>query len=371
MAEKQHKDDTSSPSSAALPSQPAIPSSRHHRASSPATVAPNSDEAHAQSSEFEPTQDPEDSYQGPSFVRDERKREKESGLDDETVNDNQGSGNSRSFDREQVWGPMGDKSSYPAGSTVARGRHEADDAGQDAAAPALSVDRRAMRSGNQVYGSGPKNPLEDFVGTNIVFHGTSSEGGVPRARRGAGRLHYMLAKANAGTGMLAGNETSAEGGGAGQEDEDKDKVHDFSWDKSWWGVKEWLIWLLACPIPTILIFINGFLGQDFFCAMIYMAFLVPLDVIGYYYDVYAYHDNDSDYMFFMTIFIILDVLLCICVLPAFAAWSMRNDERKTPLPGQGGNGGGYGATGFGGFQPFHGGGQSTGYGERTPTTQMV
>ena len=227
------------------------------------------------------------------------------------------------------------------------------------------------------------NPREIYVGpmgTNTVFMGTHDEGGVHRVRAG-----HRDVDAHLGEGKFASrvsveslsdessNSTSASSAFG------KDERRPLSWDKSWWPAKGWILWALSGPTLTVLIFVLNTWTQGWECGVIYAAILLPLDLMTFYFDLYAYDDGEL-YWFELALAISFNMCLCICLIPAYSASQMLDHERRSfgggyydpygfPPPGHG-----YGATGggYGGnYQPFRGEGQSTGYGVRTERTQLV
>uniref|UniRef100_A0A7S0MMU9 Uncharacterized protein n=1 Tax=Cryptomonas curvata TaxID=233186 RepID=A0A7S0MMU9_9CRYP len=105
-----------------------------------------------------------------------------------------------------------------------------------------------------------------------------------------------------------------------------------SWDKSWWSLGAWILWFLSCVTPTVLIFVLNGLTQGWTCGLVYLAFLVPLDIATLYFDIYAY-DTGGMYVFELTVAAAINCCLCACLLPAAAFARMESDEAPGPLPG--------------------------------------
>ena len=122
--------------------------------------------------------------------------------------------------------------------------------------------------------------------------------------------------------------------------------------------------------------------QGWQCGLIYVGILLPLDVMTFFFDLYAYDEGDL-YWVELGIAIALNSCLCICLLPAYSASQMMDDERRSfayggwydpygypPPPGYGS----YGSTGGGGYGRYHafqGQGEATGYGVTSERTQLV
>lgn len=117
--------------------------------------------------------------------------------------------------------------------------------------------------------------------------------------------------------------------------------------------------------------------QGWECGLIYAGILLPLDIMTFYFDLYAYDEGEL-YWFELFIALALNTCLCTCLIPAYTASQMMDHERRSfggghydpygfPPPGYGATMGG----GGGGYQAWRGEGQSTGYGVRTERTQLV
>jgi len=190
--------------------------------------------------------------------------------------------------------------------------------------------------------------------------------------RGGLRMH----RAHGGL-MLASNST----GGEGEKEEEK---HEFSWVKDWWTARAWFLWTISGPTVTVLIFVLNTLTQGWQCGLIYVGILLPLDVATYYWDIYAY-DNGDVFWIELTLAMMLNCCLCACLVPAYAAYRLEEEERMGAgrgyhygygatygsYPGGGGGGNSTWGSGAGGFEPFSGQGQTTGYGRVTERTQLV
>uniref|UniRef100_A0A7S0HPV6 Uncharacterized protein n=2 Tax=Hanusia phi TaxID=3032 RepID=A0A7S0HPV6_9CRYP len=176
--------------------------------------------------------------------------------------------------------------------------------------------------------------------------------------------------------MLASNSTGEEG---------EEERHEIGWVKDWWTARAWFLWTISGPTVTVLIFVLNTLTQGWMCGLIYVAILLPLDVATYYWDIYAY-DNGDIFWIEITLAMMLNCCLCACLVPAYAAYRLEEEERMGAGRGYhygygatyggfpGGGGGGGNATwgsGTGGFEAFSGQGQTTGYGRVTERTQLV
>jgi len=147
---------------------------------------------------------------------------------------------------------------------------------------------------------------------------------------------------------------------------DAEERHEYSWDKSWWTARAWFLWAITGPTIMCLLFILSCLSQGWQCGLIYVAILLPMDIMAFYFDIFAYDSGDL-FWIELTIAMLLNCVLCACLVPAYAAFRLVEEERSfrggyggygAPVEGVGGS---YqGGWGYGGFQPFQGQGQATG-----------
>jgi hypothetical protein len=300
----------------------------------------------------------------------------------------QGGGSSSSSSSSSSGSSIDDGSRQPAVSDmVGAGRGGGSTSRRTGATrqPREGDDRVDARNEDAVEGANGAgvNPREIYVGpmgTNTVFMGTHDEGGVHRVRDGHSGMDAHLREGKYASRVSveslsdeSSNSTSASS--SSREDERRP----LSWDKSWWPAKGWILWALSGPTLTVLIFILNTWTQGWECGVIYAAILLPLDLMTFYFDLYAYDDGEL-YWFELALAISFNMCLCVCLIPAYSASQMLDHERRSfgggyydpygfPPPGHG-----YGATGggYGGnYQPFRGEGQPTGYGVRTERTQLV
>lgn len=101
-----------------------------------------------------------------------------------------------------------------------------------------------------------------------------------------------------------------------------------------------MLWILSCVTPTVLIFVLNGMTQGWQCGMVYLAFLVPLDVATLYFDIYAY-DTGNMFALELAVAIAINCCLCACLLPATALMRLEQDEASGPaVPGPYGTFGG-------------------------------
>ena len=125
---------------------------------------------------------------------------------------------------------------------------------------------------------------------------------------------------------------------------------------------------------AILLFILSWLSQGWQCALMYTALLVPMDMAAYYFDIFAYDVNELFWVE-VTMAVMLNSILCACLVPAYAAHRLMEEERPyRSYMDYGGVGKGvreHMPEGGGGFKPFQGQGNATGYGRETGWTKTV
>jgi len=110
--------------------------------------------------------------------------------------------------------------------------------------------------------------MERQLGTDTVFRGLHSDGGIMRGRgrREEGLAHTMLADAPEETPPLGDKVL-------GPKDKERAK-RPLSWDKSWWSGHAWFLWAISGPTLTVLIFVLNSLTQVSlitFCSMRHTA----------------------------------------------------------------------------------------------------
>ena len=194
--------------------------------------------------------------------------------------------------------------------------------------------------------------------------------------------------ANAGE---ANSRQHALGEAAGGAEEEAKRA--FGWDKRWWPARAWFLWAITGPTVMVLLFSLACLSQGWQCGLVYVAIMLPMDVLSFYFDLFAYDDGGLFWLE-LTVAVLLNVVLCMCLMPAYAVHQLSQEDKAGysgahRLPARGYNTGflpdrGIYQAGAGredsaqtlqptgaGFRPFHGQGQSTGYGQVNERTKLV